>query len=98
MESIFRNEWDENKNAKNIEKHSIDFNDAIAIFDDDDRLEIIDSRNDYGEERLQVIGAVVPDVLLVIYTWRHQNTTRRLISARVANKRERALYVSEFGK
>lgn len=85
-------EWDENKNNKKIDKHGIDFNDAITIFDDDNRIEAIDDRNEYGEERLQVIGESKPGVLMVAYTWRHNNTTRRLISARPASKNERALY------
>jgi uncharacterized protein len=53
-------EWDENKNTKNIAKHGIDFNDALTIFDDDERLEAVDVRNDYGEERIQVIGEAKP--------------------------------------
>ncbi len=85
-------EWDDNKNKKNIDKHGIDFNDALTIFDDNDRIEAIDDRNDYGEERLQVIGEAKPGVLMVAYTWRHNNTTRRLISARTASKNERAMY------
>ncbi|WP_204378508.1 BrnT family toxin [Agaribacterium haliotis] len=87
-------EWDENKNMKNLDKHGIDFNDAITIFDDDDRLEAIDDRNDYGEERIQVIGEAKPGVLMAVYTWRKNNTSRRMISARTASKKERALYQS----
>lgn len=30
-------EWDENKNKSNIEKHGIDFNDAITIFEEKTR-------------------------------------------------------------
>jgi len=85
-------EWDDNKNKKNIDKHGIDFNDALTIFDDKNRIEAIDDRNDYGEERLQVIGEAKPGVLMVAYTWRHNNTTLRLISARTASKNERAIY------
>ncbi|MBQ0781480.1 MAG: BrnT family toxin [Thalassolituus oleivorans] len=90
-------EWDENKNSKNMEKHGIDFNDAITIFDDDDRLEAVDDRNDYGEERLQVIGEAMPGVLMVAYTWRYDHSTRRIISARTASAKERALYNSMKG-
>lgn len=90
-------EWDENKNSKNMDKHGIDFNDAITIFDDDNRLEAVDDRNDYGEERLQVIGEAMPGVLMVAYTWGHDNTTRRIISARTASAKERALYNSMKG-
>ena len=87
-------EWDENKNIKNIEKHGIDFNDAITIFDDDDRVEVSDDRNDYGEERIQVVGEAKPSVLMAVYTWRKNNTSRRMISARTASKKECMLYQS----
>ena len=85
-------EWDENKNITNMEKHGIDFNDAITIFDDDDRIETSDNRNNYGEERLQVIGQAKPGVLFVVFTWRRNNSILRMISARTASKNERRLY------
>lgn len=87
-------EWDEEKNRKNIQKHGIDFADAIAIFDDDDRIEAIDGRNDYGEERIQVIGEAKPGILMAVYTWRQDGTSRRMISARTASRKERAVYHS----
>lgn len=85
-------EWDEVKNRKNIEKHGIDFNDAITIFDDDNRIEAVDGRNDYGETRIQVVGEAKPGVLMAVYTWRKNGTSRRMISARAASQKERALY------
>ena len=91
-------EWDENKNIKNIDKHGIDFNDAITVFDDDERIEAIDDRNDYGEERIQVIGQAKPGVLMAVYTWRKKNTSRRMISARTASKKERTFYQSMKGR
>jgi uncharacterized DUF497 family protein len=33
-------EWDEDKNAQNIEKHGIDFNFAKRVFDDEDRIRV----------------------------------------------------------
>ena len=42
-EILMKFEWDETKNKKNIEKHGIDFNDAITIFDDDEKIEAIDT-------------------------------------------------------
>jgi uncharacterized DUF497 family protein len=44
-----------------------------------------------------VIGEAMPGVLMVAYTWRHDNTTRRIISARTASAKERALYNSMKG-
>jgi len=90
-------EWDENKNNTNMAKHGIDFNDAITIFDDENMLEAVDTRTNYGEERLQVIGEAKPGILMVAYTWRNNATTRRIISARTASAKERALYNSMKG-
>jgi len=87
-------EWDEVKNMSNIDKHGIDFNDAITIFDDDDRIEAVDDRNAYGEERIQVIGEAKPGILMAVYTWRQNGTSRRMISARTASKKERLMYLS----
>ena len=43
-------EWDENKRELNLEKHGIDFVDAIEVFDDPDRIECSSHRK--GEERV----------------------------------------------
>jgi uncharacterized protein len=42
-------EWDENKRISNLEKHGIDFIDAIEIFSDLNRIELETVRN--GEKR-----------------------------------------------
>jgi len=90
--------WDENKRASNIEKHGIDFVDATEIFSDQNRIETIDDRIDYGEERLQTIGYALPGLLFVVYTYREKKTKRRIISARKASKKEKALYNSQLGQ
>ena len=80
-------EWDESKREKNIAKHGIDFVRAINVFDDDNRVERIDSRCDYGETRYQVIGMVDDKIILfVVHVNRNENI--RIISARRANKIE----------
>jgi uncharacterized DUF497 family protein len=84
-------EWDENKNNINKIKHKIDFMDAIQVFFDDRRVCKIDSRRDYGEDRYQVVGMSNERILFVVHTKRAANTIR-VISARKANKRERAVY------
>jgi uncharacterized DUF497 family protein len=83
-------EWDENKNQTNLEKHSIDFNQAKEVFNDKNKIEIPDSRNDYGENRTRIIGKAIDLVLSVIFTMR--GTVTRIISARVASRKERQLY------
>lgn len=86
---MFDFEWDENNT--NWIKHRIDFTDAIQVFFDDQRIVRIDNRHNYGEDRYQVIGMSQERVLFVVYTERSGNTIR-VISARKANKKERAAY------
>lgn len=85
-----RFEWDENKRLLNLEKHGIDFVDAVDIFLDLSRIERESFRE--GELRYQTIGTVNDIVLLVAYTYR--KSTVRLISARRASKNEREAYFS----
>jgi uncharacterized protein len=49
-------EWDSGKAVANRRKHGVDFEDAIAALKDPNRLEAIDTRFAYDEERIQVIG------------------------------------------
>jgi uncharacterized protein (DUF4415 family)/uncharacterized DUF497 family protein len=56
-------EWDAAKNAANIAKHGIDFEDAIRIFDGP-VLEKADARRDYGEAR------IIAFVSLTTTSWR----------------------------
>jgi uncharacterized protein len=48
-------EWDEEKNASNVENHGIDFLDAALIFENP-TIEAIDDRADYGELRCIALG------------------------------------------
>ena len=82
-------EWDEEKNTANIKKHGIDFEDAIRVFEDDDRIEIYDAAHSGEEDRYNTIG-MVNDVLFVVYTERRE--TIRIISARPATRGERSIY------
>jgi len=83
-------EWDENKRNTNIDKHLLDFSYAMFVFDDAKRIDIIDDRKDYGEERRITIGHIENVIFAVVYTKR--NDTIRIISFRLANKKERAKY------
>lgn len=55
-------------------------------------IETPDTRLDYGEVRINAIGQVGPDILVVIYTLRGPN--HRIISARRANRKEGAQWLS----
>jgi uncharacterized protein len=86
-------EWDAAKNAANVAKHGIDFDDAVRIFEGP-VLEQIDNRRDYGEKRVAVTGIVTELELFVVYTVRGDN--RRIISARRASKDERDAYYRAY--
>ena len=83
-------EWDEDKAARNLEKHGVSFVAAVAVFEDPRRIERLDLRQDYGEDRVQAIGRSKGRVLFVVYTRRGELI--RLISARRANRNERQAY------
>lgn len=53
----------------------------------------IDDREDYGEERISLLGMCNGTILHVTYTGRTENI--RIISARRAAKHERDYYYSE---
>ena len=74
-------EWDNGNAAENLRKHGVDFSDAIAALEDADRLEEIDARFAYSEERIQIIGIARGGVLFVIVTLRGEDSCR-IISAR----------------
>jgi uncharacterized protein len=84
-----RFEWDAAKNAANVVKHAVSFQDAIRIFEGP-VLEMLDRRRDYGEERIIAIGMLDDLELTVVYTMR--GYSRRIISARRAHHRERKAY------
>lgn len=88
-------EWDEDKAAANIRKHGISFETAGRVFQDDSLIEIFDSLHSDDENRMLAIG-MVDEILSVVYTERHEQTIR-LISARMATKKERSMYYEQFG-
>ena len=86
-----RYEWDNGEGAENLRNHGLDFADAIAALEDPNRLEEIDTRFEYGEERIQVVGMARGGVLFVIVTLRDEETCR-IISARKATRHEQDRY------
>ncbi len=84
-------EWDEQKNRSNKAKHGISFERARAVFADRSALDLLDSREDYGEERWLTIGVAQGELLAVVNTQRGE--TYRLISARKATREEIHAYV-----
>ena len=79
------------KAAENLRKHGVDFADAIAALEDPNRLEEIDTRFEYGEERIQTVGMAYGDVLFVIVTLRAEDICG-IISARKATREQDRYY------
>ncbi len=80
-------EWNEEKNKENIRKHGFDFADAWEIFDLP-VLTALDTREDYGEDRLIGLGFLRGRIVVVVFTERDEDTTH-IISLRKAFKHER---------
>lgn len=83
-------EWDEKKQVSNIEKHGLSFADALPVFEDPLAVTTLDERYDYGENRYNIVGVVKGFIVCVTFTYRNHNV--RIISARIAHKKERASY------
>ena len=89
-------EWDSAKAARNLEEHGVSFETAAYVFDDPDVV----FRTDYylAERREQAIGLVGQTVLLLVVHMvvdEDEDQTRiRIISARLADRRERRVYRS----
>lgn len=83
-------EWDDNKNQWNIQERGFGFDRAKVIFSKT-LLVRQASHRDYGEPRYMGIGEMEDGVVIaVVYTIRDLKT--RIISARVASRKERGAY------
>jgi uncharacterized protein len=69
----------------------------IEALEDPNRLEEIDTRFQYDEERLRIIGMARGRVLLVVVTYRGEDICR-IISARKATKYEQDRYYAGDGE
>jgi len=85
---MVRFEFDPGKSASNLKKHGIDFADAKALWDDEDRLDVPARTQD--EPRWVVIGRIDGRVWTAIITRRQGST--RIISVRRARPSEEALH------
>ena len=83
-------EWDQKKDRKNRKNHGISFSTAKFVFNDSERWERFDSAHSENEDRWQTLG-LVEKVLFVVYS--EQGETIRIISARIADEKERRIYI-----
>ena len=85
-------EWDTNKNDVNVKKHHISFETAARVFLDENRLDYYDIVHSMNEDRY-ITSGLVEEVIVVVYTLR--KTRIRIISARLATRKEKELYYEE---
>jgi uncharacterized DUF497 family protein len=86
-------DWDAEKDAANVRNHGVAFQEAVLTFRDPFAIERIDNREQYGEERINLVGRCGNTILHVTYTERNEHI--RIISARRAEKHEQEDYYRE---
>ncbi|MFM7207921.1 MAG: BrnT family toxin [Planctomycetaceae bacterium] len=85
-------DWDEEKAARNIRKHSISFAEVTSLFTSGmEYLEIFDTEHSHDEERFICIGPIARGIVLVVIVDMGTDLIR-IISARHATRRESLLY------
>jgi hypothetical protein len=86
-------EWDEAKDLLNQKQHGVSFTEARTVFYDENGLEYFDPDHSDDEDRFLLLGLSSQErILFVCHCYRASEDVIRLISARKATKKERALY------
>jgi uncharacterized DUF497 family protein len=94
-----RFEWDEDKNILNIDKHGLSFEVVTPLFDDPYELEFYDTEHSENEDRYFTIGNIHDTNVILVTAWSTERSPRtRLISARLADKKEEVKYYEHWKK
>lgn len=87
-------DWDENKNEINKKKHGISFEEASTAFFDDKAILFDDPEHSELEERFLLLGMTEKaSICIVCHCYRESDAVIRIISARMATKKEEERYV-----
>ena len=84
-------EWDPEKAAANVRRRRVSFNEAATVLDDPLSTTFPDEAHSEGEMRFVTVGVSQRGRLLVV-AHTERNDTIRIISARLATRREREFY------
>ena len=85
--------WTAAKAAANKRKHRVSFSEAQTVFYDEEALLLDDPDHSEDEDRFILLGLSASlRVLLIVHSYRDEDATIRIISARKANARERSIY------
>ncbi len=92
MKTLTAIRWNDENEARHLEKHGLLFSFAAGVFTDPNRIEEADTRRDYDLPRYNVVGLV--DGVCINVTFALQESEAVIISARSASRRERKRYGS----
>jgi len=84
-------EWDPDKSAANEKKHKVSFDEATTVFADPLSVTTFDPRHSDDEDRFVIVG-MSSNGRLVVVSFTDRENRIRIISARVATRRERKQY------
>jgi uncharacterized DUF497 family protein len=88
-----RFDWDRAKDAANRRKHGVSFAEAATVFYDERALLLADPDHSEDEDRFLLLGLSVRlRTLVVCHCYRAADDVIRIISARRADRSERATY------
>jgi len=86
MALLFR--WDRSKAISNLAKHGISFEEAVPAFGDPLSATVEDPDHSHGEKRYILVGETAEGKLVVV-PHVERGDTIRILSARLATRRER---------
>lgn len=90
---MIRFEWNASKATTNKKRHGVSFEEAKSVFYDEFAIQFYDEENSEIEDRFLILGlSNESNVLLVCHCEKDSGNLIRIISARKATKKERALY------
>lgn len=84
--------WDPQKAAGNERKHGVSFKEAVSAFRDPLGIAMDDPNHSVTEDRFLLIGVSHRNRLLVVAHAECGDDQVRIISARLATRRERSCY------
>lgn len=84
-------DWDQGNVVKNLLKHNIECRQTEEVFFDEYSLIGDDVKHSYQENRYLIIGQDHQGIILYVVFTQRKNKIR-IISARIANKKERRFY------
>ena len=88
-----RFEWDKRKEKANIKKHGVSFDEARAVFYDENAIQFFDPDHSEEEDRFILLGISLKlRILVVCHCFRESETIVRIISARKADSDEENEY------